>query len=176
MNESDEFKAGFTNSSVTKHIQVYFPELLHMVPEVDVYSDSMSLTEKLVDSQSLEFVGCISTKFEIDIRDFGVDIKDQYSPDHFTWYLKSEDGEEKKTKKKKKKRNKNNDSEKTEEKSDDKTFEKSEEKTNEKEEEKEKADDKSNKPQENEELSKETVDENNSPEEKKKKKGKKKKK
>lgn len=77
MNVSDEFKAGFINSSVTKHIQVYFPEMNHMVPEVDVYTDSMSLIEKLVDSQSLEFVGCISTKFEIDIRDFGVDIKDQ---------------------------------------------------------------------------------------------------
>ena len=77
MQVSNEFKAGFINSSTTKHIQIYFPNLNHMVPEVDVYNNSMSLSEQLVGSQSLEFVGCIATKFEIDIRDFGVDIKDQ---------------------------------------------------------------------------------------------------
>lgn len=82
MNVSQEVKDAFLSSSTTKHLVIEFPSLgdlqiYYKVPENDVYMDSMILSEKLMETQNLEIVGCISTRFEVDIRDFGQDIKGQ---------------------------------------------------------------------------------------------------
>lgn len=75
MQVSDAVKQAYIDNSIKKHLIIYFPELNYTVPMDQVYADSMRLNESLSDSQSIEFVGCIASKFQVSIRDFGVNVK-----------------------------------------------------------------------------------------------------
>jgi hypothetical protein len=78
MNIPDSVKNKYKSTSVTKNVVVQFPNINLTVAGENIYADSLQLTEKLCDSDSIEFVGCISSKFEIDIRDLGQNVKGQY--------------------------------------------------------------------------------------------------
>lgn len=78
MNIPDSVKNKYKSTSVTKNVVVQFPNINLTVAGENIYADSLQLTEKLCDSDSIEFVGCISSKFEINIRDLGQNVKGQY--------------------------------------------------------------------------------------------------
>ena len=77
MNISPTTQQAYKNNSIKKHLVIKFPDLNYTVPETEVYQESMRLSEAISDDKSIEFVGCISSKFEVSIRDFGQDIKGQ---------------------------------------------------------------------------------------------------
>lgn len=68
MNVSDDVRRAYKSDSVHKTLVIEFPELSLTVPTDEVYSESMNLYESILESESIEFVGCISSKFEIQIR------------------------------------------------------------------------------------------------------------
>lgn len=77
MEVSQNVKNAYLGTGKTKYIDLYFPELdLSILGGTGrMYSDSMRLSEKLVDSSSIEFVGCISSMFKIQVNDLKEDIK-----------------------------------------------------------------------------------------------------
>jgi len=75
MNISPTTQQAYKNNSIKKHLVIKFPEINYTVPENEVYEESMRLSESISDDNSIEFVGCISSKFQVSIRDFGQDIK-----------------------------------------------------------------------------------------------------
>lgn len=75
MNISPTTQQAYKSNSIKKHLVIVFPELNYTVPEQDVSQESMKLSEAISDSKDFEFVGCISSKFQVAIRDFGQDIK-----------------------------------------------------------------------------------------------------
>lgn len=75
MEVSGSVKEAYKANSITKHITLYFPEINKEVGMRQIYQESMRLTEKLVDSDSIEFVGCISSKFKIQVNNLKEDIK-----------------------------------------------------------------------------------------------------
>lgn len=77
MEVSQDVKNAYIGTGKTKYIDLYFPELdLSILGGTRrMYSDSMRLSEKLVDSSSIEFVGCISSMFKIQVNDLKEDIK-----------------------------------------------------------------------------------------------------
>lgn len=75
MEISQETKNKYINGNTTKNLVVEFPSKSLTIEGVNIYSDSMRLSENLFDTDSIEFIGCIASKFEVDIRDLGVDVK-----------------------------------------------------------------------------------------------------
>ncbi|MCM1219825.1 MAG: hypothetical protein NC548_35590 [Lachnospiraceae bacterium] len=75
MEISDKVRKAYYNSAKAKRITLYFPELDITIGRGRFYQESMSLSEQLVDSQSIEFVGCISSKFKIQVHNLKEDIK-----------------------------------------------------------------------------------------------------
>lgn len=52
-----------------------FPEIGKEVSGEDIYNESLRLSEKLIDKQSMEFVGCIASMFKISVHGLNYDIK-----------------------------------------------------------------------------------------------------
>lgn len=77
MKVSDHVKTAYKKDSVTKHLSLYFPELDKEVSGTLIHQESMSLSESLVDTESIEFVGCIASKFKINVQDLKEDVKDK---------------------------------------------------------------------------------------------------
>lgn len=75
MNVSADVKNAYKTNSITKHITLYFPELGITVGTSELYSETLSLSESLVDSDSIEFVGCIASKFKVNVHGLHVDVK-----------------------------------------------------------------------------------------------------
>ncbi|MDE7323152.1 MAG: hypothetical protein K2N73_10600 [Lachnospiraceae bacterium] len=77
MEVSEAVKNAYLSIGKTKYIDLYFPELdLSILGGTGrMYSDSMYLSEKLVSSNSIEFVGCISSMFKIQVNNLKEDIK-----------------------------------------------------------------------------------------------------
>ena len=63
-----EVKRSYKDDSVAKTLIIYFPDLSFTVPISEVYKESMRLYESLLERDSIEFVGCISSRFEVQIR------------------------------------------------------------------------------------------------------------
>lgn len=74
---SDVVKEAYLNTSIRKDLIITFPDLNVTVDPDTVYSESMKLTEAIMDRDSIEFVGCIPSKFSVQIQDFGEDVKGQ---------------------------------------------------------------------------------------------------
>ena len=61
-------KKDYKDDSITKTLVIEFPDLSLTVPTEEVYSESMRLYESILEHESIEFVGCIASKFEVQIR------------------------------------------------------------------------------------------------------------
>lgn len=66
---SDEVKALFKSDNVHKELVIEIPELDLTLTNEDVYAESMRVDEAIETSNNLTFVGCIASKFEIEIAD-----------------------------------------------------------------------------------------------------------
>lgn len=75
MEVSDKVKAAYHKDSIRKHISLYFPGIDKEIRGEQIHKESMYLSECLVDSKSIEFVGCISSKFKIRVQNFTDDLK-----------------------------------------------------------------------------------------------------
>lgn len=77
MKVSESVKQAYQGTGVTKYITLSFPELNISMATGDghIYSESMHLSEGLVNSESIEFVGCIASKFKIQVNNLTADVK-----------------------------------------------------------------------------------------------------
>lgn len=75
MKVSEHVKTAYMKDSVTKHLSLYFPELDKEISGAPIHQESLGLSECLVDSSSIEFVGCIASKFKINVQDLKEDVK-----------------------------------------------------------------------------------------------------
>lgn len=77
MQVSDAIKTAYQSTGTAKYITLSFPELDMSIATGDgrIHQESMQLSEKLVDSNSIEFVGCIASKFKIQVNNLNEDIK-----------------------------------------------------------------------------------------------------
>lgn len=66
-------KQAYKSNSVHKNLILEFPNLNLVIPHKNIYYESMRLKESIMDSNRVEFVGCISSMFEIQV--YGVDAK-----------------------------------------------------------------------------------------------------
>lgn len=73
MEVSTETKQAYKNNSMHKELTLEFPNLNLKIPHRQIFSESMRLKESIMDSNRVEFVGCISSMFEIQV--YGVDAK-----------------------------------------------------------------------------------------------------
>lgn len=72
---SQAVKNTYANPSSGKTLVIYFPELDYTVDPETIHSESFSLTESIMDTSSIEFVGCNPSKLQVQIQDFGMDVK-----------------------------------------------------------------------------------------------------
>lgn len=70
---SSELKDRFLLPQGQKEIKIEFPELGLTIFNENIYADTLNLKETILDSDSIEFVGCISNVFSIQIH--GIDEK-----------------------------------------------------------------------------------------------------
>ena len=75
MNVSNKVKTAYHKDTVTKYVSISFPEIGEEVFGDDIYDQSLRLSEKLIDKQSMEFVGCIASMFKISVHGLNYDIK-----------------------------------------------------------------------------------------------------
>lgn len=75
MEVSQKVKDEYRANSVTKHVTLQFPELNISVGTEQIHSESMRLSESLIEKDSMEFVGCIASKFKIRVNGLKEDIK-----------------------------------------------------------------------------------------------------
>lgn len=75
MDVSNAVKTAYHKDTVKKYLSLSFPEIGKEVLGEDVYSESLRLSEKLIDKQSMEFVGCIASMFKISVHGLNYDIK-----------------------------------------------------------------------------------------------------
>lgn len=72
---SDNVKNAYKSNGITKHVNLYFPELDKTITTEQLYFETLGLDESILESESIEFVGCISSKFSIQIHGLKEDIK-----------------------------------------------------------------------------------------------------
>lgn len=75
MNVSSAVKTAYQKDTVTKYVSLSFPEIDKEISGEDIYGESLHLSEKLMDKQSIEFVGCIASMFKISVHGVNYDIK-----------------------------------------------------------------------------------------------------
>ena len=61
-----------------KNLSLYFPDLDLTIGHENIVAESMSLHESIFETESIEFVGCISSQFKIQVRNLHEDIKGQF--------------------------------------------------------------------------------------------------
>lgn len=77
MKVSESVRQAYRNTGTTKYITLTFPEhnISMKTGDGHIYSESMHLSEGLVNSDSIEFVGCIASKFKIQVNNLKEDVK-----------------------------------------------------------------------------------------------------
>lgn len=73
---TEETKKAFQTSSYKK-LNIEFPDLGLSVPMSQIYGQSLLLTEALIDNKKVEFVGCNSSEFKIQISGISQNVKGQ---------------------------------------------------------------------------------------------------
>lgn len=66
-------RQAYKENSIHKELTLEFPNLNLTIPHKQIYYESMRLKESIMDSNRVEFVGCISSMFEIQV--YGVEEK-----------------------------------------------------------------------------------------------------
>lgn len=67
---SDKVKTAYTKETANKHLVISFPEIGTnglTLQHSQIRSETMQLTESILDQDELEFIGCISSQFKITI-------------------------------------------------------------------------------------------------------------
>lgn len=78
LNYTDSDKAKFMTGQYLKEIKIYFPSLSLTILNDEIYTESLSLEESIFDENgALNIVGCISNRFSIEIRNQGVQLKNE---------------------------------------------------------------------------------------------------
>lgn len=77
LNVTEEQRTAFKTTSLDSQLRVYFPNLNLNVGNDQIESETMKLTESLIAGTNIEFVGCISSQFEIKLYDVAQDLKNQ---------------------------------------------------------------------------------------------------
>lgn len=90
MNVSYETKQAYKSNSVHKQLILRFPNLDITVPHKNIYSESLRLKESVMDSNRVEFVGCIASMFEIQVYGINEKLKNE----KITVAIKTADTEE----------------------------------------------------------------------------------
>ncbi|MCM1424836.1 MAG: hypothetical protein NC415_13635, partial [bacterium] len=75
MDVSSNVKSAYHKDMITKYVSLSFPEIEKEVTGEDIYTESLRLSEKLIDRSSMEFVGCIASMFKINVHGVNYDIK-----------------------------------------------------------------------------------------------------
>ncbi len=75
MNVANEIKAQYQSNSIHKNLILRFPECNLQIDPVDLHQDSLRLKESVFNNDSIEFVGCISSIFQISLENLAVDVK-----------------------------------------------------------------------------------------------------
>lgn len=75
MNVSEAVKEQYRSNSRHKNLVLKFPELDLQINHKDIHQDSIRLKESILDKESIEFVGCIVSIFQINVENLVVDVK-----------------------------------------------------------------------------------------------------
>lgn len=75
MEVSEKVKNAYLSGNETKHLVLHFPELNLVIGTERLYSETMQLSESIMESGNVEFVGCIASKFSIQAHGIRDDIK-----------------------------------------------------------------------------------------------------
>ncbi len=75
MNVSDAVKEQYKNNSIHKNLILRFPELNLQITHKDIHQDSVRLKESILDKESMEFVGCIASIYQVAIENLDADVK-----------------------------------------------------------------------------------------------------
>lgn len=73
----EETKIAYQNTSSKKNLIIYFPEIDYTVYKEQIYEESMNLEESLIEGSNIEFVGCISSKFYIQVSGVSHNVKNK---------------------------------------------------------------------------------------------------
>lgn len=78
LNFSDSDKAKYMTGQYLKEIKLYFPQKALTILNDEIYGESLSLEEAIFDGNNeLSICGCISNRFSIEIRNQGIQLKNQ---------------------------------------------------------------------------------------------------
>ena len=77
MNVSEAVKNAYRENSIQKEVRIYFPDLDLTVETDQIDYESMELTESLSETESIEFVGCISSSFKITLHKVSENLKNE---------------------------------------------------------------------------------------------------
>ena len=75
MNVSDAVKKQYRDNSIHKNLILKFPELDLQIRHEDMHQDTMRLSESVLDKDSIEFVGCIASIYQISVENLTADVK-----------------------------------------------------------------------------------------------------
>lgn len=75
MNVDDDVKDAYRYKNSDRYIIVTFPELELVVGNDQIKTESLNLKESIMESDNVEFVGCIASCFSIQINNISQDIK-----------------------------------------------------------------------------------------------------
>lgn len=75
MEVSNNVKTAYRRDTITKHLSLFFPEIDKEITGKPIHQESMRLSEQLIDKDSIEFVGCISSQFKIKVQGLREDVK-----------------------------------------------------------------------------------------------------
>lgn len=73
----EQLKNKFINRDGIKVVKLEFPSLGLTINSDKIYEDTLGLEERLLSSDSIEFVGCLSSIFSIEVHDVSANLKNQ---------------------------------------------------------------------------------------------------
>ena len=74
LNVTEETKLAFLQSSSHKELSITFPDHDLIVGNANIVQESMELEESIMSGNDLEFIGCESNRFSIDLSGTLIDI------------------------------------------------------------------------------------------------------
>lgn len=75
MDVSEKVQAAYQSDRATKYLSLSFTGLDLQIAPQDIHSESMNLVEAIFNKDSIEFVGCIASKFSIKVNGLKEDVK-----------------------------------------------------------------------------------------------------